>query len=344
MLKFPQVSAEMNRHRETRPATHAAVSAACPPTMLHVEHSPKPDFAEEATPVTTSGSRQRSARILPHKPPPHVRMLHVEHVVPNRSQPRKNFPPEDLELLAQSIRKHGLLQPITVREIPEDSDRGVRYEIIAGERRFRATQSLGESTIAARIVEADDLYSATLALIENTQREDLNLVELAQAYNSLVQQHQWTQQQLAEQVSSTRQQVGHVLAVLRLHDEIQAYLAAGDLALGHAKLLVSVEDPDLGAELARQIVQGQLTVRAAQQLIAEETANAANAPATRGQRKKKHDDAPNQDWSEWADRWETSLETKVRIAGKKGNYQLSIRFSDAEDLQRMYSLLQGKSL
>lgn len=301
--------------------------------MLHVEQT-KPDFPDDL-PDALPLARRRAPVEVPDANPLSIRMLHVEHVSPNPHQPRKVFEDESLALLGASIKKHGLLQPITVRVV-ENQPEGLspRYQIIAGERRWRAVQQIGEREIAARIVQADDLFSATLALIENTQRSDLNILELANAYENMIDKYGWTQQQLSDHVSSTRQQVGHVLGVLKLPDGARKYVSQGELTLGHAKVLLSLQNSREIERAATLIVQNSLSVRAANELVMD-MKNLPPVDEGKPQSKPRHSGTATQ-WTEWQEKWESLLETSVKIEGKKGNYHLRVRFSDAEDLQRLF--------
>jgi ParB family transcriptional regulator, chromosome partitioning protein len=182
--------------------------------------------------------------------------LDVTHIVPNPFQPRRVFDEESLEELANSIRMHGLMQPISVRENGEGS-----YELVAGERRWRATCRTGASTISALLVEANDEVSAQLALIENIQREDLNPIERARGLAALVSTFDMTQQLIGERVGISRSSVSNLLRLLDLDDEIQSMIASGLLSAGHGKGLLSCSSEDNRLETARRAVEEGWSVR-----------------------------------------------------------------------------------
>lgn len=302
--------------------------------LLHMEQL-KPDFIDDVATHAGIPAARRKPRIEIEEPAIKVKMLHVEHISPNPRQPRKHFDEGDLQLLAASIQKHGLIQPITVRKVPDNPS--TPYELIAGERRLRAVQSLGEAEIPARVLEADNMYSATLALIENTHRADLNVIELAQAYQDMIEEYGWSQQQLSEHVSSTRQQVGHILSMLKLPDHTRSLLTADAITLGHAKVLVSLDSEDDINNLAQETVRQGLTVRELTDLVA---AVKSKNQAGNGSKRPSRKSSKSHDWSEWSQKWEAALETSVKISGSRGNYNLAIRFSDAEDLARIFGSLQ----
>lgn len=181
----------------------------------------------------------------------------------NPRQPRREVAPEALHELAESIRSEGLLQPIIVRS------KGGRYELIAGERRWRACQQLGLSAIPACILEVPDSASAVLALVENLQRENLNPIEEALGYASLMRDFEWTQEQVAERLGKrkARASIANSLRLLQLDREIQGYVSRGLITPGHAKLLLSVESEAPRLLLARRIVEGGLSVRETEQAV-----------------------------------------------------------------------------
>lgn len=185
----------------------------------------------------------------------------IEFIVPNPRNPRRNFVDTDLADLTQSIREHGIVQPVVVRT---SSNGG--YEIIAGERRWRAAQQAGLVQIPVIIREVDDRVALELAIIENVQRADLNPVEEAQGYQQLIEEHNYTQADLGQVIGKSRSHVANTLRLLKLPDEVRLMLVEGVLSAGHARTLVTAERP---AELARQIVDQGLSVRQAEALAQE---------------------------------------------------------------------------
>ena len=186
---------------------------------------------------------------------PGFQEIAVHLVEPSPYQPRKDINAEQLSELVESIRAEGLLQPIVVRRV------GDRFQLIAGERRWRAFQQLKIKSIPARVLDASDASSATLTLIENLQREGLNPIEEAYGYASLIRDFDLTQEQAAERVGKGRATVANSLRLLSLEAEIQGYIAKGLLSVGHAKVLLGVEDPARRAVLARRVIEEGLSVR-----------------------------------------------------------------------------------
>lgn len=201
----------------------------------------------------------------------------VASVVPSPYQARKEISPEHLQELADSIRAEGLLQPVVVRKQSDG-----KYQLIAGERRWRAFQLLKIKTIPARLVAAGDASSAALGLIENLQREGLNPLEVAYGYASLIRDFDLTQEAAAERVGKSRASVANTLRLLSLDGELQGYVAKGLLSFGHAKVLLGVEDPAQRALLARRVIAEGLSVRGTESLAQARKFSAAPAPAGGG--------------------------------------------------------------
>ena len=195
-----------------------------------------------------------------------VTTLRISQIEPNPNQPRRTFEEASLQQLADSIAIHGVIQPIAVRRGKNEGF----YEIIAGERRWRAAKLAGIVTIPAVILELDDAAAAQAALIENIQREDLNPVEEAKAYQTLLDTYGMTQETLAKQLGKSRSQIANMLRLLDLDEAILQTLATGELTIGHAKALLSVKDPADRLALAKQIIaQGDFSVRAAEAAAAK---------------------------------------------------------------------------
>jgi len=203
----------------------------------------------------------------------------VNVIVPSPYQARREISPAQLAELAESIRSEGLLQPIVVRKA------GDKYELIAGERRWRAFQLLKIKTIPVRLVEASNASSAALGLIENLQREGLNPLEEAYGYASLIRDFDLTQEAASERVGKGRATVANSLRLLSLDAELQGYIAKGILSVGHAKVLLGVEDVAQRAVLARRVIEDGLSVRATEKLLQAKKAGgpapSAQAPAVR---------------------------------------------------------------
>ncbi len=197
----------------------------------------------------------------------------IEFITPNPRNPRRSFAEAELADLSQSIREHGIVQPVVVR--PAGSG---RYEIIAGERRWRAAQRAGLTQVPVIIREVDDRVALELAIIENVQRADLNPIEEAAGYQKLMDEHQYSQSDLAQVIGKSRSHVANTLRLLKLSDEIRTMLVDGALSAGHARTLVTAEHPE---ELAQRIIRDGLSVRQAEALAqsAQRPAKAERAPA-----------------------------------------------------------------
>ena len=188
-------------------------------------------------------------------------LLPIYKVEPNPDQPRQDFDPEELEALAESIRIHGIIQPLTVRELPSGY-----YQIIAGERRWRAARLAGLSDIPVVVIEADDKKAMELALIENLQRQDLNPVEEALGYQSLINEYGLTQEDTAQQVGKSRPAVANALRLLNLCPEVLELLRTGEITPGHARAILSLKSEKKQQEAAQKIIALALSVRQAETL------------------------------------------------------------------------------
>lgn len=190
--------------------------------------------------------------------------LRVSEIEPNREQPRKNFDDESISALADSIKQHGILQPLLVR--PYRSS----YQIVAGERRWRAARMLGLSEVPVQIRELSDAETMQIALIENLQRENLNPIEEAKGYSELIESYDMTQEEVAKTVGRSRSAVSNSMRLLSLPDEILEMLENGDISVGHGKALLSFEDEEKMLEAARKAADGKLNVRSLEKMANEE--------------------------------------------------------------------------
>ena len=254
----------------------------------------------------------------------------TDTVVPNPYQPRKVIDPEAIRELAESINAEGLLQPIVVRKVDDG------FQLIAGERRLRAHQHLQRQTVLARVLQVNELSSASLSLIENLQREGLNPMEEAMGYDSLVKEFGLTQAKVAERVGKSRSYVTNSLRFLQLEGELQEFLASGSLSTGHAKILLGVEDSKLRIKLAHLTISEGWSVRQCQQAVDDHRAGQSNPSlirkAVRG----------HGAFSDLARALEAKLGRAVRIqAGSKGQGKLTLGFSDQNDLESILSSLDS---
>ena len=251
----------------------------------------------------------------------------IEQIRPNRNQPRKHFAPEKLEELAASIREKGIIQPLVVTK-KED-----HYQIIAGERRWRAAQKAGLHEIPVVIREATPDAVMELALIENIQRQDLNAIEEAQAYRSLVEQFSISQEDVAKRVGKNRSTVTNSLRLLKLPENIQRDIVEERLSMGHARALLSLDCPESVEKARHEILQRQLSVRATEELVRKLKVNPHPAPAKRMQQ-------PDLLMTALEEQLQKRFQSRVAIRklGAKGG-RLEIHFNDSDELTRIVDLL-----
>lgn len=266
-------------------------------------------------------------------PAPAVGYLEVAvHLIePSPYQARREIPPEQLNELAESIRAEGLLQPVVVRKA------GDRFQLIAGERRWRAFQLLKIKSIPARIVEASDASSAALGLIENLQREGLNAIEEAHGYASLIRDFDLTQESAAERVGKGRATVANALRLLSLDAELQGYVAKNLITVGHAKVLLGIEDPAQRSLVARRVIEDGLSVRATEKFT--ETARSSR-PAAGSRAAKPGVSAKDAATVNGIERKLTShLGARVAILHSPKKGRIVIEYRGNEDLQRLLEKL-----
>ena len=259
-------------------------------------------------------------------------VLKLSQVEPNRDQPRKQFDKASLEDLAGSIKQYGIIQPIIVCK------RDDYYEIIAGERRWRAAKLAGLKEIPVVIKEYSDKEIAEISLIENIQRENLNPVEEAKAYKKLIEEYDLTQEELAERISKSRTQITNTMRLLKLHEDVQKMLVEGAITAGHARALLGLEDPEEQLGTARRIIAETLSVRQTEDLVKQ-----LNSPVTK---KKASTKIKNSIFYKDIERQMTEiLGTKVKINQKEpGKGRIEINFFSEEDLDRIYTILNSKDI
>lgn len=250
--------------------------------------------------------------------------LRVSQIEPNRSQPRKTFDEDALEELADSIRQYGLIQPIMVQK------REGYYEIIAGERRWRACMKAGLKEVPVIIREYDDQKIMELSLIENLQREDLNPMEEARAYKRLMEEFGLTQEEIAGRVSKSRPVIANALRLLKLDERVQAMVEQGEISMGHARALASVLIPEEQYLIALKIMEEHLTVRDTEKIIK----NIGKVPKKKEPVQK--DESLERIYRELENRLKSSLGTKVAIHTRgTGGGKVEIDFYTAEDLEKI---------
>lgn len=255
-------------------------------------------------------------------------MVKLSKVEPNREQPRKNFDEDSLQELAESLKQFGMLQPILAQ------NRGDYYEIIAGERRWRAAKIAGLKEVPVIVRELTDQEIVEISLIENIQREDLNPIEEAQAYKRLLTEFHLKQDEVAERVSKSRTAVTNSMRLLKLCDEVQKMVVDDMISTGHARALISIEDPEEQYLIAQKIFDEKLSVREVEKLVKD-----LHKPPKPPKEENKTLQAIYQEISE---RLKQSLSTKVSVSAKQnGAGKIEIEFYNHEDLERLLERITG---
>lgn len=257
--------------------------------------------------------------------------IQLTQLRPNPYQPRKTFDDDSIKELAESIKQHGVIQPIIVRTVLKG------YEIIAGERRFRASQLCGNTTIPAVVRAFSDQQVMEIALIENLQREDLNAIETAMAYQGLMDKFKLTQEELSMKVGKSRSHIANFLRLLALPSEIKDNVSRGTISMGHARALVGIKDAAVQMDMANRTVSLGWSVRdleeAIQKLEVKETAEAAKAKA----KSKKRDPYIESLEESLRDRFKTT----VKIKQQKDKGKIELQYYNKQDLERLLELLQN---
>lgn len=244
----------------------------------------------------------------------------------NPYQPRKDFNEEAIQELAESIRQHGVIQPIIVRSVLKG------YEIIAGERRFRASQYCGKATIPAVVRSLSDQQVMEIALIENLQRENLNAMEIAVAYQGLMDQFSLTQEELSLKVGKSRSHIANFLRLLSLPEEVKDYVSRGTISMGHARAIVALKDPEVIKQLAAQCVELQWSVRELEEVVKNLDRKPANGIKAKVVKRDPYIDNVEEVLRE---RFKTTV--KIKQGKEKGKIELN--YYSAQDLERLLELL-----
>ena len=253
--------------------------------------------------------------------------LRIDQIAPNPFQPRKSFNESSIDELARSVAEHGIVQPLVVTRS------GERYKLIAGERRFRAAQKAGLTSVPVIVKEmTGEGEELQVALIENIQREDLNPIEEALAYHQLHEEFGLTQEEIAKRVGKERSTVANFLRLVKLPDAVKKLLAAGQLSMGHARALLAVDNAKKQEQLAERVVRKNLNVRQTEMLAAENSPKTAEKP-------EKEKDVFTRDAE---DKLQRTLRAKVEIDRKRRGGVVHIRFSSEEELIRLVDELMGR--
>ncbi|GAA2032072.1 ParB/RepB/Spo0J family partition protein [Agromyces tropicus] len=289
-------------------------------------------FPDAETPATAMAAVETAAdQGLVTVPGAHLARLSPDDIVPNAQQPRTNFDEDDLAELVHSVREFGVLQPIVVRPHPEQPG---KFELVMGERRLRATKAAGLDSIPAVIKDTADEAMLRDALLENLHRSQLNPLEEASAYQQLLADFGITQEQLASRIGRSRPQISNTLRLLKLPEGVQVRVAAGVLTAGHARAILAAGDPDAMQRLADKIVNEDLSVRAAEAIVAQAPKPTRIKPAA-GKRQEFLEDLSTR----LGDRLDTRV--KISLGSRKG--QINIDFATVQDLRRILTEL-GENL
>jgi ParB family transcriptional regulator, chromosome partitioning protein len=261
----------------------------------------------------------------------HIVELDLASIEVNPFQPRTSFNEESLRELASSIRELGVIQPITVRKLDYN-----QYQLVSGERRFRASKLVGLDTIPAYIRIANDQESLEMALVENIQRQDLDPIEISLSYQRLIDEINLTQEQLSERIGKNRSTIANYLRLLKLDPIIQTGMRDGFLTMGHGRALINISDPQLQLDIYEKILANSLSVRETEKLVrnfqeGKPSEKASSAPTLSRNIKKSI--------KEFSERLGSKVDVKVT---KKGNGKLVIPFSSEEDLERLKKIIQGE--
>lgn len=251
-----------------------------------------------------------------------IQMINISKVEPNKEQPRKNFNEDALNELAESIKEHGIIEPLIVQ------DRKSYYEIIAGERRWRAANIAGLKEVPVIVKDLTELEIVELALIENIQREDLNAIEEARAYQRLIEEFHLKQDEVAEKVSKSRTAITNTMRLLKLCPDVQQMLIDEMISAGHARALLGIEDPEIQSNLAQQVFDQKMSVRETEKAV-----------RNIGKEKKKFDKKKVQisdAYKSYETKLKEKLGTKVNISLKEdGSGKIEIEFYSSDDFERI---------
>lgn len=261
-----------------------------------------------------------------------INEIPVDRIVPNPNQPRHEFDEDALEELAESIRQLGIVQPITLRQMDDES-----YEIIAGERRWRASKLAGLTTIPAYVRTANDENMMQMALVENIQREDLNAIEVALAYQKLIEQYHLTQEELSEKVGKRRATVANALRLLKLPAPVQLALRNNSIDQGHARAILGAQEPSVMLRLFKEVQERGYSVRQVEEMV-----KALNAGETvksgRHQLSNRKNRLP-EEYNELKGRLSDFFQTKVQMTcSQQGKGKITINFGNEEELEKIIAM------
>lgn len=261
----------------------------------------------------------------------HIYEISVGEISPNPKQPRKHFDEAALAELAQSIKTHGIIQPLVLRRV------GDRYEIIAGERRYRAAKIVGLATVPCVVKKITDQKARELALIENLQRENLNAIEEAEALKELMDMYKMTQEEVAERVSKSRPNVANTMRLLGLQETVKGYVREEKLSAGHARALLAVKSPIEQLRLADRVLAANLSVRDTEKLVREylnPTVRPAGAPKEKGE-------MMSREFKGLLTDMQRAFGTRVHAVGNERKGRIYLDYFSEDDLNRFYEVVQS---
>lgn len=309
MRKAPDTSGELYSSKEDNVTIKGVVERAVDSKADNAPRRAKPETAQKVI--------ERETDEVP-----------IDQVEPNPDQPRTNFKKEDLEELAESIKRNGLLQPILVRKVND------KYQIIAGERRWQACKQLGMERVPIRIREVDDDETIILALVENIQRSDLNPIEEAYGYRRMMERGKMTQSQVAQAVSKGRSTIANALRLLELPEEAQQLLFEEQITAGHARAILSVPTKEGRTKLTEKLVKEKLSVRETEAIARLLSGKKEEKPVVRQQTPKSYKTV--------ARSLRDALQTDVRVKSTKGKNKIEISFKDEADLERLFRIITSE--
>ncbi len=290
-------------------------------------------------PAAPAPAAAESRALEPDAGSPGYFLCNIRDVRPNAAQPRRQFAEAELASLAESIAAQGVIQPIIVRRLPPTGATGeARYELIAGERRWRAAEQAGLEKIPAVVREATDRDALEVALIENLQREDLNPLEVAEAYRALVEEFALTQEAIARRVGRQRSTVANHLRLLRLPAEVKHALESGVITMGHARAVLGLEDAAVEVEAFRKVLAGKLSVRETERFVQQ-----LREAGARGRARKADPDAAAAEraLARIGERLQRALGTKVELRARGGRGRIVISYFSNEELDRLLERLES---
>ncbi len=286
----------------------------------------------ETVPLKQKPEKEKTASVAAEEG---ALLIDIQLIQPNLNQPRRHFDEEELEELAASIKEYGILQPLLLKK------QGPLYEIIAGERRWRAAKRAGLKEVPAIVRELDEKTSREIAIIENIQRADLNAVEEARAYQSLIDEYGLTQEEVAKRVSKKRVTITNSLRLLKLEPEILELLESGKISQGHARALLGIEDSELRRSIARRCAEENLSVREIEQLVKLDKLKKAEK-TKKAQGESDEEKRLKAIYRDLEKKMKAKLGTKVSIVPKDaGKGKLEIEYYSQDELDRIFTLLNS---